>query len=1135
MLRLDGVEGLGVAEASRYLFFWSEVKSLGVVVKRQGQEIATQLPQNQAVPLLEPDWTPPGRLRWQAIVERLETGKTEEAVSLTVELAWELFESHPQVASFVLWAAARRTQASEYGASVNAALLDSAGPDLRSFYEFRILLARVDLAMENGEIGTAVDLCHQAIEVGRRLAEPTALILAMDTLRQLELRRGQPKAARRLAAEVLHQAQESVPGSAAEASAHNGVGLVAADLGELDRAASAYEEALRLYQLLAPGSQSVAMSLNNLGTVARQKGDLAAARRFFERALAIHEQLDPESQSVASALNNLGIVTWDEGDLEAARSYLTRALALRQRQAPESIQVARTLNNLGNVAKDEWDLTAARRYYLASLRMRQKLTPGSLGVAAPLNNLGVVAQRLGDLDRASEYYERALALLTERAPSSVERGWTLGNLGGVAWERGDLDDARRLLGQALEMASSLSPESLDVALQEENLGRIEAESGNAPAARALFSQALEIVRRLAPESLTEARLLHLLGLLALSSGEVDRAAALQEQALELAQRLAPKTLEVVEPLDALGRIAHERGDLQQARAFFERAVAAIEFAPDRIGGAGARIFWNSRSGPYYHALVKVYLELEDFPTALAALDRSRARTLVEQLSTETATTHAIEPSLQQRRAAADAERRRLTELLAAANGATARESVEEWQTSLLHLRTELEALETEEETGPGIKMQSPERPAPESVASALPPGALLLAFSMDDQEAILIARLEHDAEPEWRSVVLDLGPEALREKVWLLRANLARSPSAAVGGGAWKELAASLGSTLLTPVADLIDRADRLVIVPDGPLHRLPFGALRVGKDDDDTRFLVELLPIVVAPSLSLFQHLRQHRPAETTGRLDGDSLWVGFGDPVPIAGGHEGSLGAGEAVGRFGPLPGSRREVRAVKRLIGRRGRALLGPAASEQEALAIGPNAAVIHFASHARLDDRFPMSSALLLSPSIGRDGGDGYLQAWEIAQELHLDADLVVLSACETGSGQLMGGEGVVGLTRAFLHAGAASVVVSHWGLADRSTAVLMENFYRGLRRGLDKDEALRQAQLEFLADDRRAHPYYWAAFQLVGSETPIKALAPMPAERAEKIGVGLVTGIGVLGLLLWLVRWLDVGRRRGTGW
>jgi CHAT domain-containing protein len=172
------------------------------------------------------------------------------------------------------------------------------------------------------------------------------------------------------------------------------------------------------------------------------------------------------------------------------------------------------------------------------------------------------------------------------------------------------------------------------------------------------------------------------------------------------------------------------------------------------------------------------------------------------------------------------------------------------------------------------------------------------------------------------------------------------------------------------------------------------------------------------------------------------------------------------------------------VARQFRARAEVYLGSQATEGRARRPGADVLRMHFASHARIDERFPLDSALVLSPGPGQE--NGLLQAWEIFDGLRIDADLVTLSACETALGKDMGGEGLLGLTRAFLYAGARSVLASLWRVSDQTTPGLMRRFYRHLARGRPKDEALRAAQVEMIrAGGTGAHPFRWAAFQVFG--------------------------------------------------
>jgi CHAT domain-containing protein len=222
----------------------------------------------------------------------------------------------------------------------------------------------------------------------------------------------------------------------------------------------------------------------------------------------------------------------------------------------------------------------------------------------------------------------------------------------------------------------------------------------------------------------------------------------------------------------------------------------------------------------------------------------------------------------------------------------------------------------------------------------------------------------------------------------------------------------------------------------------------------------------------------------------------VAFGDPVypaaPVASPGERRPPAAPALAA---LPFSRAEVEAIARHFGPEARVFLGREATEERAKSSVPRARYVHFASHGTLDERFPLLSGLALSPDPEGAGSrdNGLLQAWEILDQMRLTADLVTLSACNTGLGKEMGGEGLLGLTRAFLYAGARSVLASSWAVSDRSTARLMDRFYGHLKAGQSRDVALQSAQRDLLRAGRGrtfstaspGHPFHWAAFQLAG--------------------------------------------------
>lgn len=335
----------------------------------------------------------------------------------------------------------------------------------------------------------------------------------------------------------------------------------------------------------------------------------------------------------------------------------------------------------------------------------------------------------------------------------------------------------------------------------------------------------------------------------------------------------------------------------------------------------------------------------------------------------------------------------------------------------------------------------------------------------------------------------------------------------------YRQAAANLSRLVAPDLASRTGPATRLVIVPHGILHYVPFEALT----DQHGRFLVESFAISYAPSASSLAFVRS-REREIDPRA---ATVVAVGGPLAPPRGSAAERGAPiERLGSLKPLPFSDAEVRAVTRLYGRRGRGLAGARATEPALADAGlAQAAIVHFATHGIIDENRPDRSGLALTPV---EGSDGLLQVREIFR-LQLRAALVTLSACQTALGKEVTGEGVIGLVRAFLYAGANAVMASLWNVSDESTADFMEHFYRAVRAGRPLDEAARAAKLAFIGrGDRLSHPYYWAAF-VVSGDAHVRVPLDSSAARAVRWAAGVLLLAGLAAGLV-LVRGRRAARR-----
>ncbi len=338
----------------------------------------------------------------------------------------------------------------------------------------------------------------------------------------------------------------------------------------------------------------------------------------------------------------------------------------------------------------------------------------------------------------------------------------------------------------------------------------------------------------------------------------------------------------------------------------------------------------------------------------------------------------------------------------------------------------------------------------------------------DNVGLFILKRNGVSPDHELKYINLSVKADELRRKVNDFHSALAeRQPD-------YASLGRELYRLLIEPAANELQNINTICIIPDVFLWTLPFQALTNTRG----KYLIQDYSLFYAPSLSVLNEMALRRQQQTSKK----SL-IAFGNPVIARNGkHKQNLH---------PLPETEVEVAAIaattrtqmKKVLVRR-------EADEKTFKTLAPQYATIHFATHGVLDNRDPLNSYLLLTKTEDETQNDGLLHAREII-DLNLDADLAVLSACETNNGRIGPGEGVIGMSWAFLVAGTRSVVVSQWRVNSASTSRLMKSFYQGLAGQIDansqnKSQALREASLRLLKDRRYHHPFYWAGFVLVSS-------------------------------------------------
>lgn len=850
-------------------------------------------------------------------------------------------------------------------------------------------------------------------------------------------------------------------------------GLVALREGRLDDAERLLQAALGMQEALAPGSRARANSLNRLGSVALERGDLDLAQDYYQRALQIREQLQPQSLDVAASLNNLGVVALNRDELDHAWDFHRRALEIKEKLAPESLTVAASLGNLGMVASFRNDLELARVYMERDLKIKHKLAPESLGMAASLASLAEVAQQRDQLDQASAALEQSLLIKEKLVPESLTVAFTLNSLGVVARKRGELERASDFSQRARVIQEKLAPDSLALADTLDNLGAVALERGELEEAQAYFQGAYEIGAKLAPGGPSEPSI-----------------------------------------LNSLGRVAWRRGALALAADYFDRSFEALEERVGRQGGAHhAKGSFRAEYGHCYRDAIELRLAMNRPAEAFALLERSRARSFLAMLAEKRLDLSTdLPPELEADRHAIATRHDRLQSRIWGLDPAKDGATIDALLGELVELRQQRDALASRiRQASPRLAaLQYPETVGLQEARQALDPGTVMLSYSIGSSHSELFV-VSREGGLEVHS--LAIGEEALRREVELFREQIQEAktdyPFAPSPRTFLEAAGRRLYQLLVAPAAARIEANARILFVPDGPLHLFPFGALirqtaAQGSPAPGAQYLAAWKPFHTILSATVYA---RHTQRATDGKERSVLQLAAFGDPHYPA--RERRTATADQQLRslldrgldLAPLPASRREVEEIAGLYPPPMSAVyLGDEATEERVKALGRNVRYLHFATHGFVDERLPLNSGLALTirDVLREDGDNGLLQAWEIFESLRLEADLVVLSACSSGLGKEQGGEGLISLTRAFQYAGARSVVATLWSVEDRTTTEIMVRFYRHLKAGLSKDDALRAAQLDLIrgpitmADEHgqprpfdASAPYYWAAFQLTG--------------------------------------------------
>lgn len=857
-------------------------------------------------------------------------------------------------------------------------------------------------------------------------------------------------------------------------------------------------------------------SLASLGVVLLVGGKPAEARPALEAALLTRERALPaDDPAIAASLGALGACLQTLGDSTGARARYERALSIQERSLGAAhVDTAKTANNLATLLVSLGDYPEADALYQRALgTLERELGEGHPLLAQGWHNQAELAARMGETARARALYERALAVKrASLGPAHPSIALTLNNLALLHLAGGELAAARRLLEEAARIAeAALGAGHATLALVLNNLGRVLTLQGELGPARATLERALVIRERVGGADHPEVAFsLENLAALELATGDPAAAEALAGRALAIRR----DALGADHPLvaDATARLAWIETRRGRAAAGARGGIAA-----ETIGRSHLR--WVARALPERQALAFAAERLSGLDVALAAAAGSAVP--ADALWDAVIRSRAVvtdELSARHRGASGGAAERayrsaagRYAALLVAGPGsagpAAHRERVAAARAELEHAEAELarassEFRQSRAESELGL----------DEVLRALPAGTALVAYAraaappafLPGGETLPVGYLALiGVAGRGEVAAVPLGEAAAIESLvrrW--RAQVVAEPARPDAESAARIAGERLRRAIWDPIVPRLAGARRVFLVPAGALHLVSFGALPSPRAG---RFLVDEGPV-----LHLLSAERQVAALASGARIAGRGL-VAVGAPA-LPAPSAGSSNGGRVVldpctalreRRFPALPGAAREVREIAQLWRR-----VRPAEpvlelelpSERELARRVRGSAIVHLATHAVILDGgcaapegeapLRLGGVVLSTAALPAGEGDGLLTTFEIVGLDLEGVDWAVLSGCDTGAGEILPGEGVLGLARAFRMAGARTLIMSLWSVPDEGARRWMLALYRArLERRLGTAEAVAAASRAVLAERRArgesTHPFYWGGFVATG--------------------------------------------------
>jgi CHAT domain-containing protein len=798
-------------------------------------------------------------------------------------------------------------------------------------------------------------------------------------------------------------------------------------------------------------SRKLAETLSALGVLRHSQGEYDKAIDFYKQGLTIAKEIS-NAELETMLLGNLGLAHVQKGDyyadaIEYLKDYLTSIRSYGSHSNAARYQEAQALGNLANAYYGADLYAKAIALHQKRLALSRQIADRS-GEAKALSDLGIIYQALGDATKAIDHQQQALTLAQQINDRSIE-SFALANLGIVYQTQGNYEKALEFQQQRLTLARQLN----DLRGQAEALGNLAGTAylqSDYKTAIGLYDQGWKI----AWETLHDADILYRIrgnqGLVYFQMGNYDKALEFYGQYFQYASSRSNRREQGIAKLNAAA-VRSKSGNLAAAAKTLQDAIGFWESLRARLGsndGFKVSIF-ETQNAPYNN-LQTVLVAQNQPEAALEISERGRARAYAELLA---------------RRESEVATQKTVSQTIPFPTIEQIKHIARNHQATLVEYSIISETFNVQE------KLETHE--------------SELLIWVVQPTGSVTLRRV--DLKPLWQCRdAQSCDPTTLGDLVTTSRQLLkARSHTSQDNNNTASQTEDNplhdLHQLLIQPIVDLLpkDPNAHVIFIPQRSLFLVPFAALQ----DNAGKFLIEQHMLSIAPSIQVLDLTQQHRKQGTekpASRSTPHASLVVGNPTMPKL-----TTAAGEPPEQLPSLPGAEQEAQTIARLLNTP--ALVGKAATKSAVVQQMGQARLVHLATHGLLGDfqGLGMPGAIALAPDRAsnqeQDQDNGVLTASEIL-DLKLNADLVVLSACNTGRGKITG-DGVVGLSRALMGAGIPSVVVSLWAVPDQSTALLMTEFYRNLQHQPDKTQALRQAMLTTL--QKYPDPLDWAAFMLIG--------------------------------------------------